>query len=57
MLVYGTTYKTPMIPQVQTKEEAVAVVNYVLKTFNGFTDDKLLTMEDAKDIAINPIKI
>jgi mono/diheme cytochrome c family protein len=57
MLVNGTTYKTPMIPQVQTKEEAVAVVNYVLKTFNGFTDDKLLTMEDAKDIAINPIKL
>lgn len=57
MVVNGVTYKAPMTPQVQTKEEAVAVINYVLKTFNGYTDDKLLTMEDARDIAINPIKL
>lgn len=57
MVVNGVTYKAPMTPQVQTKEEAVAVINYVLKTFNGYTDDKLLSMEDAKDIVVNPIKL
>jgi nitrite reductase (NO-forming) len=57
MVVNGVTYKAPMTPQVQTKEQAVAVINYVLKTFNGYTDDKLLKMEDAEDIEINPIKL
>lgn len=57
MVVNGVTYKAPMTPQVQTKEQAVAVINYVLKTFNGYTDDKLLTMQDAEGIEINPIKL
>lgn len=56
MVVNGVTYNAPMVPQVQTKEDAVAVINYVLKTFNGYTDDKLLKMEDAAGIEINPMK-
>ena len=55
MVVNGETYTTPMTPQVQTKEEALAVTNYVLKEFNGFTEDKFLKMEDVEDIEINPI--
>lgn len=56
MVVNGVSYNAPMVPQVQTKEDAVAVINYVLKTFNGYTDDKLLKMEDVADIVINPMK-
>jgi len=56
MVVNGVSYNAPMVPQVQTKEDALAVINYVLKTFNGFTDDKLLKMEDVADIVINPMK-
>lgn len=57
MIVNGETYKAPMTPQVTTKEEAVAVINYVLKHFNGYTDDQLLKIEDAADIEINPMKL
>ncbi len=57
MVVNGVTYNAPMVPQVQTKEQALAVINYVLKTFNGYTDDKLLTMDDAADIEIKHIEI
>ncbi|MEZ5082718.1 MAG: cytochrome c [Bacteroidales bacterium] len=56
MIINGEKYHAPMVPQVTTKEEAVAVINYVLKEFNGYTDDQLLTVEDAKDIEINPMK-
>ncbi len=56
MIVNGEKYHAPMTPQVQTKEEAVAVVNYVLKEFNNYPDDKLLTLEDAKDVKIDPMK-
>ena len=55
MIVNGVKYHAPMTPQVETKEEAVAVINYVLKEFNGYTDDQLLTMEDVKDVEINPM--
>ena len=54
MVVNGETYKMPMTPQVETKEEAVAVINYVLKTFNGYSEDKFVTIEDVKDVVINP---
>lgn len=54
MVVNGETYSAPMTPQVDTKEDAIAVINYVLKEFNGYTEDKLLTIEDAADIAIAP---
>lgn len=56
MVVNGVTYNAPMTPQVQTLEEAVAVINYVLKEFNGFTDDKLVKIEDVSDIEINPMQ-
>lgn len=57
MVINGVTYNAPMTPQVQTLEEAVAVINYVLKEFNGYTDDKLVKMEDVADIEINPIQL
>jgi nitrite reductase (NO-forming) len=57
MVVNGVTYNAPMTPQVQTLEEAVAVINYVLKTFNGFTDDKLVKIEDVSDIEIKPMQV
>ncbi|MCB2221719.1 MAG: cytochrome c [Bacteroidetes bacterium] len=56
MIVNGEKYHAPMTPQVQTKEEAVAVINYVLKHFNGYTDDQLLSMDDVKDVEINPMQ-
>ncbi|GAB4330284.1 MAG: hypothetical protein Kow00127_22500 [Bacteroidales bacterium] len=57
MVVNGEVYNAPMVPQVTTKEDALAVVNYVLKHFNNFTDDQLLTMDDIADVEINPMKI
>jgi mono/diheme cytochrome c family protein len=50
--IKGIKYSAPMPPQVDTKEEAVAVINYVLNQWgnNGGT----VTLEDAKDIVINP---
>lgn len=57
MVVNGVSYNAPMVPQVQTKEDAVAVINYVLKTFNGFTDDKLVKIEDVADIVIKPMQL
>jgi len=56
MIVNGEKYHAPMTPQVKTREEAVAVINYVLKEFNGFSDDKLLTLDDAKDVKIEPMQ-
>ncbi len=52
MTVNGAVYKVPMPAQVTTKEDALAVINYVLKEFNGYSDDKLLKMTDIKDIEI-----
>jgi nitrite reductase (NO-forming) len=57
MIVNGEKYHAPMTPQVATLEEAVAVINYVLKEFNGYTDDQLVKLEDVQDIEINPMKI
>ena len=54
MTVNGEKYSAPMTPQVDSKEDAIAVVNYVLKEFNGFTEDKMLTIEDAADVVIAP---
>lgn len=56
MIINGEKYHAPMTPQVETKEEALAVINYVLKHFNGFSDDQLLKMEDIKDVVINPMQ-
>ena len=52
MVVNGITYNAPMTPQVDTKEEALAVINYVLNNFGN--DAGVLTMEDIKDIQIKP---
>ncbi|MFU8842348.1 MAG: c-type cytochrome [Bacteroidales bacterium] len=57
MIVNGVVYNAPMTPQVETREEALAVINYVLKHFNGYTKDQLLDMEDIKDVVIDPIKL
>jgi nitrite reductase (NO-forming) len=54
MVVNGEKYTAPMTPQVDSKEDAIAVVNYVLMKFNGFTEDKMLTIEDAADITVAP---
>lgn len=52
MVVNGQSFNAPMPPQVDTKEDAVAVINYVLNSFgnNGGT----VTLEDVKDVVINP---
>lgn len=52
IVVNGKTYNAPMPPQVNTKEEAVAVINYVLNSFgnNGGT----VSLEEVKDVIINP---
>lgn len=55
--VNGAKYSAPMTPQVKTLEEAVAVINYVLKEFNGYTDDQLVKVEDVQDIEIKPIQM
>lgn len=57
MIINGEKYHAPMTPQVETKEDALAVINYVLKHFNGYSEDKLLKMEDIKDVEINPMKL
>lgn len=57
MIVNGIAYHAPMAPQVETKEEALAVINYVLKHFNSYNDDQLLNMDDIKDVKIDPIKL
>ncbi|MDP3443019.1 MAG: c-type cytochrome [Ignavibacteria bacterium] len=52
MVVNGNTYNAPMPPQVDTKEDAVAVINYVLNSFgnNGGT----VTLEEVAGVTINP---
>lgn len=45
-------YPAPMPPQVNTKEDAVAVINYVLNNF-GNSGGKI-TLEDVKDVEIMP---
>lgn len=50
MVVNGATYNAPMTPQVDTKEEALAVINYVLKYFND--TDIQLSMDDIAAVKI-----
>ncbi len=47
-------YPAPMPPQVTTKEEAVAVINYVLNSFGN--NGGVVTMDDVKDVVIEPVK-
>lgn len=52
MVVNGITYTMPMTPQVDTKAEAVAVINYVLNAWGN--EGGTVTLEDVKDVKINP---
>lgn len=45
-------YPAPMPPQANTKEDAVAVINYVLNNFGN--NGGYVTLEDVKDIEILP---
>jgi nitrite reductase (NO-forming) len=47
-------YTTPMPPQVDNKEDAVAVINYVLNNFGN--KGGTVTLEEVKDVVINPRK-
>jgi mono/diheme cytochrome c family protein len=47
-------YPAPMPPQVTTKEDAVAVINYVLNNFGN--KGGYVTMDDVKDVVILPRK-
>jgi len=52
MVVNGVTYTAPMTPQVDTKEDAVAVINYVLNAWGN--DGGTVSMDDVKGIKIAP---
>jgi nitrite reductase (NO-forming) len=52
MIVNGVEYHIPMTPQVDTKEDAVAVINYVLNSFGN--DGGFVTLEETTDIEIKP---
>jgi len=52
MVVNGITYNAPMVPQVDTKEDAVAVINYVINNFGN--PGGVVTLEDVKDVVIAP---
>jgi nitrite reductase (NO-forming) len=45
-------YPAPMPPQVTTKEDAVAVINYVLNNFGN--NGGHVTLDDVKDVVIMP---
>jgi mono/diheme cytochrome c family protein len=47
-------YVAPMPPQVNTKEDAVAIINYVLNNFGNKGGQ--VTLEEVKDVVINPRK-
>ena len=50
MVVNGNTYTIPMPFQVDTHEDAVAVINYVLNAWGN--DGGTIKLEDVKDIKI-----
>ncbi len=50
MVVNGITYKTPMPFQVDTKEDAIAVINYVLNSWSNKAG--IVTPEEVKDIKV-----
>jgi nitrite reductase (NO-forming) len=45
-------YPAPMPPQLDSKEEAVAVINYVLNSFGNAGG--VVTMDDVKDVVVDP---
>jgi nitrite reductase (NO-forming) len=54
MVVNGKTYSQEMVPQVDTKEDAVAVINYVLNNFGN--KDGFVTMAEVESLEIKPRK-
>lgn len=54
MVVNGVTYTQQMTPQVDTKEDAVAVINYVLNNFGN--KGGFITLDEVKDVVIKPRK-
>ncbi len=52
MVVNGVTYVAPMTPQVSTKEDAVAVINYVLNAWGN--KGGTVSLDDVKDVKIDP---
>jgi mono/diheme cytochrome c family protein len=52
MMVNGAKYTQEMPQQVNTKEDAVAVINYVLNNFGN--KGGYVTMDQVKDVQINP---
>jgi nitrite reductase (NO-forming) len=54
MVVNGKKYNQEMLPQVDTKEDAVAVINYVLNNFGNKAG--FVTMADVQSLEIKPRK-
>ncbi|MEI8007507.1 MAG: cytochrome c [Bacteroidota bacterium] len=52
MTVNGKKYTQEMTPQVDTKEDAVAVINYVLNNFGN--KGGYVTLDEAKSVEIKP---
>ena len=50
MIVNGETYNQPMTPQVDTHQDAIDVINYVLNSWGN--DGGILTLEDVADIPL-----
>ncbi len=54
MMVNGKLYTQEMLPQVDTKEDAVAVINYVLNNFGN--KDGFVTLAEVQGLEIKPRK-
>ena len=52
MVVNGEHYNQQMVPQVTTKEDAVAIINYVLNNFGN--KGGVITLDEVKDVKIKP---
>jgi nitrite reductase (NO-forming) len=52
MTVNGKKFTQEMTPQVETKEDAVAVINYVLNNFGN--KGGYVTLDDVKNVEIKP---
>jgi len=52
MTVNGKKFTQEMTPQVETKEDAVAVINYVLNNFGN--NGGFVTLDDVKNVEIKP---
>ncbi len=52
MIVNGKKYTQEMLPQVDTKEDAVAVINYVLNNFGN--NGGFVTLDEVKSVEVKP---